>query len=228
MSSIFGGSKQKASSSNKAYPYIQDTFGSTAGTTGGVSDAISSLLGLGGSRAQSDAFNNYRDSTGYNFQLDQGSKAITGNNAAKGILNSGSTAKALTSYGQNLASQSMNDYLSQLFNLGNLGLGAGSLISGAGNTSTSSGSSKKGIGGFLGNAAGSIAASDRRLKKDIVKIGELNNGLNVYQYNYINDRGPYIGVMVDEVSAIQPEALGPVIDGYGTVDYSKINMGRFA
>lgn len=60
------------------------------------------------------AFKNYLNSTGYNFQLQQGTNAITGNAAAKGLLNSGATAKALTTYGQNLASTTFNNYLSQL------------------------------------------------------------------------------------------------------------------
>jgi len=70
--------------------------------------------------------------------------------------------------------------------------------------------------------AGGIAASDRRLKKNIFKIAEMLNGLNVYQYRYTNNEGPHIGVMADEVMLIQPEAMGPTIDGYMTVDYGKL------
>lgn len=64
-----------------------------------------------------NAFNNYLGSTGYQFQLDQGSRAITGSAAAKGMLNSGATAKALTRYGQDLGSSYFNNYLGQLGNL---------------------------------------------------------------------------------------------------------------
>lgn len=67
--------------------------------------------------ATSNGFNNYLNSTGYNFQMDQGQRAITGSAAAKGILNSGSTAKALTQYGQGLAGGAFNNYLGQLNNL---------------------------------------------------------------------------------------------------------------
>jgi hypothetical protein len=63
------------------------------------------------------AFNNYLGSTGYNFQLDQGTRAITGSAASRGTLNSGSTAKALTQYGQGLGGQYFNNYLSQLSGL---------------------------------------------------------------------------------------------------------------
>ena len=42
---------------------------------------------------------------GYQFRLSQGTQAITGNAAARGLLQSGATAQALTRYGQDLASQ---------------------------------------------------------------------------------------------------------------------------
>jgi len=84
------------------------------GTTG----AINSLLTSNGT--DNPAFKNYLNSTGYNFQLQQGSDAITGNAAAKGLLNSGATARALTSYGQNLGATMFNNYLSQLGGLNSM------------------------------------------------------------------------------------------------------------
>lgn len=83
------------------------------------------LLGIGGDPQQSKAaFDNYLNSTGYRFQLDQGEKAITGSAAAKGLLKSGATAKALTKYGQNIGSSYFNDYLNQTGNVANRGLSA--------------------------------------------------------------------------------------------------------
>ena len=76
--------------------------------------------------------------------------------------------------------------------------------------------------------AGQIAASafsDRRLKTDIAWIDNLPNGLGVYRYRYHwdgADEPERIGVMADEVERIMPEALGPVVNGYATVDYSKL------
>lgn len=61
-----------------------------------------------------NAFNRYKDSTGYQFQLNEGSNAITGNAASRGLLQSGATAKALTQYGQGIAGQTFNNYLAQL------------------------------------------------------------------------------------------------------------------
>lgn len=63
------------------------------------------------------AFKNYLNSTGYGFQMQQGTDAITGNAASKGLLNSGATARGLESYGQGLAGQYFNNYLGQLGSL---------------------------------------------------------------------------------------------------------------
>lgn len=67
-------------------------------------------------QAQS-AFGNYLNSTGFKFAQQQGTQAITGSAAARGILNSGATAKALTNYGQGQAGASFNNYLGQLSGL---------------------------------------------------------------------------------------------------------------
>lgn len=255
MGGIFGKqSKQSASSQsqstsssvqdsrnwNNYWPQAQEDFGGVAQQSGQATNALSALLGLGGDpSAQQGAFENFRNNTGYQFGLNQGVNAITGSNAAKGLLNSGATAKAINQFGQDYASTKYNDYLSQLFNLSNQGLQAGQLLSGAGQESTSHGESqsqstasststgkggKGGLGGLVGGALSTVAASDRRLKKDIKFIRTLPNGLNVYSYKYINDKGPYIGVMADEVERLVPEALGPMIDGYKTVDYRKIGV----
>lgn len=157
MSSIFGGSKSKAQSSNQAYPYIKETYSPLASFGTEAGGLIRSLLGLGGADAKAQAVNNFQDTPGYQFQLDQGSKAITNNAASKGLLNSGGTLKALTKFGQGLADSTYQGYLSNLFNLGNMGLNAGQLIAGSGTKSTSNSKSKPGLGGFIGSMASGIA-----------------------------------------------------------------------
>jgi hypothetical protein len=83
------------------------------------------LLGVGGDPAAAQAgFDNYLNSTGYRFNLDQGQKAITGSAAAKGLLKSGATAKALAKYGQNIGSDYFNTYLNQVGGVANRGLSA--------------------------------------------------------------------------------------------------------
>lgn len=217
MGSIFGGSKQKSSSANQAFGQIRDTFTPVTGMAGTGADAMKALLS-----GDASGFNAFKAATGFDAAAEQGSRGVTGNAAARGLLRSGSTGKALQTFGQNLQNQYSSNYLDQLAKLAGIGLNAGGLIANAGQTSTSKGKSKPGIGGFLGSVASGVAASDRRLKKNIIKLRELPDGLGVYSYKYINNTGPYVGVMADEVKELRPKALGPIIDGYATVDYSKI------
>ena len=76
-------------------------------------------------------------------------------------------------------------------------------------------------GGLQG--LGSAVGSDRKLKKNINKIGESPSGLNIYSFEYKDSkygRGLFQGVMSDE---IPQEAVG-TRDGYDTVDYSMLDV----
>lgn len=179
--SVFGGSGSKQKSQeqstsqsqssniayNQAYPDLQKAYQPQIDQGNQATDFIGSLLGLHGNPAADDAFNKYKDSSGYKFILDQGTRAIDNSAASKGMLHSGATMKALSDYGQNTSSSFLGDYLSQLLGLGTHGMQAGQIVSGAGNyskgdsssTANSSGSSKgssyskPGIAAFLGQAA---------------------------------------------------------------------------
>jgi hypothetical protein len=67
----------------------------------------------------------------------------------------------------------------------------------------------------LGTGLG-VAFSDRRLKRDIEKVGTLL-GVNVYKWNYVWGE-PGVGVMADEV----PWAAVMTDSGYYAVDYAKV------
>src|SRR4030042_1148813 len=89
----------------------------------GAGANIGALLGLGGDQAAAEqAFGQYRGSTGYQFRLGQGISAIEQGGASRGLLNSGSTLRALSSYGQGLASSEFGNYLQSLANVQSTGL----------------------------------------------------------------------------------------------------------
>ena len=129
-------SSSTGSSSNQAYPFLQNSLGSQVGLVGSSSSAISDILGLSGNAAQTQGFDRYRESAGYNFTQSEGVRGIAGNASARGLLNSGSTAKEISRYSSNLASTYLDSYLQRLSGLGNTGLQAGSVIGGSGNTSS--------------------------------------------------------------------------------------------
>lgn len=83
----------------------------------------------------------------------------------------------------------------------------------------------QGMGEFFGTVIGAGLKygkfSDRRLKKNIVKIGELPNGLNWYEFEFLWSDERVHGVMADEVEKVMPEAVGERL-GYKTVNYAMV------
>ena len=83
--------------------------------------------------------------------------------------------------------------------------------------------------GMNAMTTGMMMLSDRRLKKDIVKIGENSQGYNIYEFKYVppyqdaTDNSIYVGVMADEV---HQDAV-TVKDGIQHVDYSQIDLEGF-
>jgi hypothetical protein len=86
-----------------------------------------------------------------------------------------------------------------------------------------SGSINQGLFG-LGSAglmAAGVAMSDRRLKRNIQRIGTHPSGIGWYEYD-IFDRHEQ-GVMADEVETVMPEAVLVHPSGYKMVDYGRLS-----
>lgn len=76
-----------------------------------------------------------------------------------------------------------------------------------------------------GTFAGLAALSDIRAKENIKQVGQLDNGLNVYEYTYkpeFDIPGIHVGVMAQEVVKVKPEAIVMRDDGYMAVNYAMI------
>ena len=69
---------------------------------------------------------------------------------------------------------------------------------------------------------GTPTPSDPRLKENIQKLG-VQNGFNIYQFNYIGNEQKYIGVMADEILKTHPEAVCN-LNGYLAVYYDRIGV----
>lgn len=204
LGSLFGGSKSKSTSDNQAYGTLNSAFAPNLAVS---NNAFNNLAGSIGD------FNTFKKNSGYDFALNTGTRNISGSAAARGLLNSGSTAKALAKYETDLGSQAYGNWLDRLGQVVGLGNQQAGLLAGAGQRSSSSGSSN---GGIL-----SSLFSDRRLKEDIVRVGTLDNGLPVYSYRYKDDVAMQIGLMADEVEQVHPEAVFTHPNGFKMVDYGK-------
>jgi hypothetical protein len=139
--------------------------------------AIQQLMaGLGLSKdpdAQAAFTASYRALPGYQAGLDTGSRAITGNAAARGMLNSGATLKGLQRYGSNYEDQRSGDYLSRLMTVGQGLLGQLQTRTGAYNGDmTSAGTIGQGqIAGANAEAAGSQNLLNAGLKLGGMALG---------------------------------------------------------
>ena len=77
-------------------------------------------------------FQGFRDSSGYQFRLNEGLGAVNANAYARGLGDSGATLKALQRYGQNAASDEFGRYLGQLGNVSQAGAQGRGLVANVG------------------------------------------------------------------------------------------------
>ena len=72
--------------------------------------------------------------------------------------------------------------------------------------------------------------SERRVKENIVRIGDHPLGFGLYLFDYRPEfraqwgHGRQFGVMIDEVETVMPEAVFGQPDGYKLVDYSRLGI----
>jgi hypothetical protein len=78
-----------------------------------------------------------------------------------------------------------------------------------------------GVGGMAASAF-----SDERLKRDMVEVGRMSDGLPIIDFNYRDGlglpEGRFRGVRAQDVARYRPHALGPTVKGFATVDYDRL------
>jgi hypothetical protein len=110
---------------------------------------------------------NYQQSPGYQFQFNEGQRALQNGAAAQGMFNSGATQKALTRYGQGVANQDYGNWMNRQASLAGVGqtaANAGSQAAqqfggNAANISTGLGSAVGGMQAQLGQSLGANASN---------------------------------------------------------------------
>lgn len=133
-----GGGKSKGSSSSSSSNVnngaLMSSLSPATQATGQATGLMSSLLsgGPGG----------YADSGGFKFLLNQGTQDVNSNMASRGLLNSGADMKGLEDYRNGLASTYLNQYLDHVNQMGQLGVGAGSVLAKSGDVSSSQSKNK--------------------------------------------------------------------------------------
>lgn len=225
MSTVFGGSKSSGTSQsgNTNNGLLTSALSPALSSVSSGVNALGNLLGLNGAGNQNAGFNQYKDSAGYKFTMDSGSRAITDNNAANGMLRSGATLKSLTRYGEGVGQQYLADYMKNLLGMATVGTQAAGVLSDSGkySNSTQNSSSKNGMGSFLG----ALAASDFRLKEDIKEEGKTPSGINLFSWKYKNGKNRFLGVIAqDLLGTVYQKFVSKGKDGYYRVNYAGLGF----
>lgn len=76
------------------------------------------------------------------------------------------------------------------------------------------------MNGLFGLGSAALMASDRRLKRDIKRIGETRAGLPLYEYRYLWSDRVRVGVMAQDLLRLKPEAVVTMPSGYMAVNYA--------
>lgn len=124
-----GGGKSKSKSGNKNNAMLVNSMGSATGATANATSLMGNVLngGPGG----------FADSGGFDFLMKKGTEGVNSDMASRGLLNSGADMKALEDYRGGLAQTFLDKYLGHVNEMGQLGIGAGGVLSDSGKTSKS-------------------------------------------------------------------------------------------
>jgi hypothetical protein len=64
--------------------------------------------------------------------------------------------------------------------------------------------------------------SDARLKQDVVRVGRLEEGIDLYRFRYLGGTQEFVGVLAQEVQRVHPNAVVKGSDGHLRVYYDRI------
>lgn len=148
------------------------TYGANLPSQGGPAPAQG---GVGQAGAQNNAFDIFRNSTGYQFRLGEGLDAVNSGYAGAGTLQSGAAMKAINDYAQNMASNEFGNYLGALQSQQAVGAGGASSLAGVGQNFAGTV-----IGANNANAANQINAQLGRQNLFANALGTVGGGILGY------------------------------------------------
>jgi hypothetical protein len=178
--------------------------GAMGAGTGAIGTGYGSLnAGVGAMGVGNSALGAMQSGAG--GMMSAGGSYLNANNAAAGVFNQGTSAGI----------QGLGSYTS-------LGQNATQINNAADPTAAI-----LGAGAQLGAAY--LGRSDRRLKADIVHVGEdARTGLSLYEFRYTDGAQRFRGVMADEVMEKYPAAVVTMADGYLAVNYTMLGLEMVA
>lgn len=137
--------------------------------------------------AADNAFNIFKNSTGYKFRVDQGMDALNSGYAGRGLIQSGAAMRAANDYGQGMASQEYGNWLNSLGNQQSLGFSAAS--------------AQAGVGQGFANSLGNIYQQNGANQANAALVKGQNNAM------FANTVGTSIGNIAGSVFAPRPASV---------------------
>lgn len=163
----------------------------------GILSALTGAAGVGNSAVNSGvgAIGSGIQQQGGLFDLANAGGAGVRDSTQAGIDNT----KGMSEYANGMSNQNLQNF----YNI----IGSQNWGGTSNGTSTSTPSMWNTIGSALGIGASLFKLSDRRMKRDIERLGFLPNGLPVYSYRYVDGDEPEVGLMAQDVEKMRPEAV---------------------
>lgn len=122
LGALFGGGKTE--SGNKAFGTLQTALAPNLQTSNNMFNQLAGSL--------SGGFDQFKKDAGFDFLLNKGMRDRVGGAAARGLMNSGSTQKALAEYETGLGSTMYSNFLDRLAQGVGLGNQQAGILAGAG------------------------------------------------------------------------------------------------
>jgi hypothetical protein len=163
-------------------------YGQSEGRAAPALNTPSPTAATGAATGALSPWDQFRNSTNYQWRYDQGLKATEGNFATKGALDSGAAEKAKITFGQNFASNELSNYMNLLAGQQNVGLSAGNAIMGV---STSAANAIAGQNTNAGNVAANAALTSGQANANMwgtvgQTAGQLGGALFQYGMGGVN------------------------------------------
>lgn len=146
---------QAAQANQQALAFQKENYAKSAGnldpfikTGQGATGLLGSFYGIGGGdpAVGANALERFRQSPDYQFALKGGGEALDNSLAAKGGALGGNAIRAQTEFGQGLATQNLQNYLSRLSGMAGQGIHAGGYL----------GSIGTGVGAQVGSTSNNL------------------------------------------------------------------------
>lgn len=132
----------------------QDMMSQGNGPAYGIGAATPATQTRTAQQAANDAFDIFKNSTGYQFRVNEGTNALNSGYAGSGLLQSGAALRALDDYRQNMASNEFGNYMAYLGNQQGVGLSGASAVAGVGqNYANSISNQNNAMASVLANSA---------------------------------------------------------------------------